>query len=796
MKSRIPAPRRHRLSGGFPNDPGLPEAFPPVVARTSTGASFMKTIRQSPSLLGMLCSLLLMAWAVPRALAADAKPPGKMAFQGFLTDGNGTARGLASPVNLSVTFRIYDSPTAAAAEAIWAESQVVTVDKGHFSVVLGEGTAISGGADLSPHFIGDNVNGRYLGITVGSENEIAPRIQFLASPYSHLARYATELVGTSGSSVLKVGAGQVGINLSGSPTSELDVGGTVKSTALVINGPTTVTGTSTVHGTSTINGATTFNGPVAISGNNFLHLGSGIAGKQGDAGKIGYGLWTADALDIVGGGVNQFTRAVKVWAEGGTSFSGPVTAVNFVGSGDGLINVPKLSLENTFTGRQNFQNHVRIGELITTIGNAGWGEALIFSGAPPMSPGWDSDNSDPVWMARYNTGANSSELRMVVGDDSGSAGDRFVLGAMVGSGGFSQGATWTPKFAVDTSGMIELRPDLAGTKEASAGKIGYGTFTADTLDIVGAGNSVAARKIKMWAEGGMILAGTFRVAGATAASQFQLEAVMDPFGPRDIPNQAHTLSYGLLVDNRVRAAAYDVVSDSRIKNVIGQTDGAKDLETLRKISVTDYTFKDRYSHGNRAEKKVVAQQVESVFPMAVTQASGVVPDLFERSRAEGGWVRLQAELKAGERVRIISKNADNTYAVKSVSNRKTAKGEEKRYSFEPSLEDAEVFVYGREVSDLRAVDYQAIGMLNVSATQELSRRLEKQETELAELRGKLAKALGDKQALVDSLSDLGARLLRLEASVKQQAAIGPSPDETGTALAGVVHRSAEVVGTR
>jgi len=32
-----------------------------------------------------------------------------------------------------------------------------------------------------------------------------------------------------------------------------------------------------------------------------------------------------------------------------------------------------------------------------------------------------------------------------------------------------------------------------------------------------------------------------------------------------------------------------------------------------------------------------------------------------------------------------------------------------------------VFVYGREVSDLRSVDYDAIAMLNVSATQQLKK---------------------------------------------------------------------------
>ena len=40
-------------------------------------------------------------------------------------------------------------------------------------------------------------------------------------------------------------------------------------------------------------------------------------------------------------------------------------------------------------------------------------------------------------------------------------------------------------------------------------------------------------------------------------------------------------------------------------------------------------------------------------------------------------------------------------------------------AFQPAGD--EVFVYGREVDDFRAVDYDSLTMLNISATQELSR---------------------------------------------------------------------------
>jgi hypothetical protein len=51
------------------------------------------------------------------------------------------------------------------------------------------------------------------------------------------------------------------------------------------------------------------------------------------------------------------------------------------------------------------------------------------------------------------------------------------------------------------------------SKEVSAGKIGYQTFTADALDIVGAGDAYANRKIKFWAAGGATLDGSLTVSG-------------------------------------------------------------------------------------------------------------------------------------------------------------------------------------------------------------------------------------------------------------------------------------------
>lgn len=57
----------------------------------------------------------------------------------------------------------------------------------------------------------------------------------------------------------------------------------------------------------------TFNAGAKVSGTQVIEFGAGVAGKQTDAGKIGYGTFTAGALDIVGAGTGGSNRIVKLW---------------------------------------------------------------------------------------------------------------------------------------------------------------------------------------------------------------------------------------------------------------------------------------------------------------------------------------------------------------------------------------------------------------------------------------------------------------------------------------------------
>ncbi len=53
-----------------------------------------------------------------------------------------------------------------------------------------------------------------------------------------------------------------------------------------------------------------------------IDLGYGIAGKEQNAGRIGYALFTSNAIDIVGGGTGSNNRRIRFWSEGGSIFTG------------------------------------------------------------------------------------------------------------------------------------------------------------------------------------------------------------------------------------------------------------------------------------------------------------------------------------------------------------------------------------------------------------------------------------------------------------------------------------------
>ena len=193
------------------------------------------------------------------ARAADANPPERMTYQGYLVDSATppVPLGDSAPANYDIVFRIYNAKSGGT--PIWSEQQTVTVDNGYFSVLLGEGSQVNSEdyGSLSAAFDGADASDRYIGITVdinGVANMIEPRLRLVTSPYAYTATQARRLTDGSGNAnffkdgaTLKLGAGPTptltlpeagGASLVGKLTADLPSWGTGLQ---IDNGSTTTT---------------------------------------------------------------------------------------------------------------------------------------------------------------------------------------------------------------------------------------------------------------------------------------------------------------------------------------------------------------------------------------------------------------------------------------------------------------------------------------------------------------------------------------------------------------------------
>ena len=121
---------------------------------------------------------------------AHAQIPETLTYQGLLTDATG--KNLPDG-QYNLTFTLYDAATAGA--SLWTESQNVEVRNGIFDVTLGKQRALNVAFD-KPY---------WLGVKVGNQAELSPRVQLTASAYSLNARSVAENAVTAS----KIPSGQV-----------------------------------------------------------------------------------------------------------------------------------------------------------------------------------------------------------------------------------------------------------------------------------------------------------------------------------------------------------------------------------------------------------------------------------------------------------------------------------------------------------------------------------------------------------------------------------------------------------
>lgn len=404
------------------------------------------------------------------ASAATPTPPGKMAFQGFLSDTVGQPLGLANPLKTNLTFRIYRNATGTTpGDIIWAESQTVVVEQGQYTVLLGGGAQV-GTEPFTNHlatvFTGADASDRFLGVTVGTGAEIRPRIQFFASPFAQFSGAATMLVGAGGTSLINASGTNLGVNLTNTPAFPLEISGSLKATNFVGSGAQ-LTGVSVaaVRLTGTITAAHLADG--ALTG---AKLAAPLTTAELADGSVGSSAISANAVNTLAatvGGVGSGAIVVSTNANNTT-----LTALGFVNLGpatldgetfqvkgfDGAPNAPSPRAAFSSSSDMGLRMSAWTGSKWIVWGGHAWGGGVLGTGAifDPALGTWTPMSSVNAPSARQDFQTAWTGTRFLIWGG--------TTGNSIGDGRLYDPATdkWTTMAGPGRPGYTTNRVDFSG----------------------------------------------------------------------------------------------------------------------------------------------------------------------------------------------------------------------------------------------------------------------------------------------------------------------------------------------
>jgi hypothetical protein len=691
-----------------------------------------------PSVRRNLWWLLLTITLAPLICRAQTQ---YMSYQGYLTDGSGTALGSTNtgPKAYDVVFRIWDLPTGGTvggSDDLFAELQTVTVDNGYFSVLLGQGTSYQ----TEPHgqlasVFTSLTTPRYVEMTVlgigvnGASVTILPRLQLVAAPYSLLAVNAINVTGTNIITPANLGT-NIGLWQVSGPN-------------LFYNNGNVGIGTSTPG--FPLNFPNTLGDKISLWGQSGNNFGLGIepallqihADVAGSSIAFGYGSSTnfTEHMRIQGGGnvgIGTTLPGATLEVNGTAQVDGTTTLGGFANLNGGVYlnnaNGFHQSSQGQFTiDAQNFPG----GRF--SVGDDGYVGIGISQADAPLhvvtgnfpAEIVSSSSSVGTWLDLENTSGGTIDWNIIVAG----TGNGDIPGTLLFNTGPQPNETTNLAMAITPNGYVGVGTTTPSVPLEVAG---------DYYHNIGGG---------FW----YVFANNNNDADGIS-------------GPAIAASGAHNNPISIYADYGVQAGGgFFVTSDRRIKKDLVKSESANDLKTLNRLQVTDYNYKDVVNYGHKHRKGLIAQEVESVFPDAVSKKTGVVPDIYQMAAFQGGWVVVTNDLKKGDRVRLITEKGESIHEVLE------AAPDRFRTEFKP--EGDKVFVFGREVHDYRSLDYDAISVLNVSATQELAKRMDE---------------LEQKAARVDALEQQVAELKKMVAQLAQDGkgphvAALPAPQNAATA---------------
>jgi hypothetical protein len=229
--------------------------------------------------------------------------------------------------------------------------------------------------------------------------------------------------------------------------------------------------------------------------------------------------------------------------------------------------------------------------------------------------------------------------------------------------------------------------------------------------------------------------------------------------------------YSIIASNRIAATEFNAYSDARIKNVTSLTQPDEDLATINRLQVTNFTYKDIATNGADEKKGFIAQQVETVFPQAVSKNQDFIPNIYQVAEVvEQDNLTLilrlpqMHDLVATDTIRIITQNGQMEKPVRSILPDGSIVLE---HVSEPVTQ---AFIFGKKVSDFRTVDYDRIYTAGIGAIQALSKKVVVLENVNSDLSKDNLLLRAEMERLKQEFAQMSEEKQRLESSIATEQA--------------------------
>ncbi|MEN9959578.1 MAG: hypothetical protein RLZZ474_1822 [Bacteroidota bacterium] len=218
------------------------------------------------------------------------------------------------------------------------------------------------------------------------------------------------------------------------------------------------------------------------------------------------------------------------------------------------------------------------------------------------------------------------------------------------------------------------------------------------------------------------------------------------------------VSYSIQTDGRIRAPEFNAISDVRIKKGITQLNSRTQLSELNRLRVVNYAYIDQLANGFKNKTGFIAQEVENINPQFVNQSAEYIPSVFALAKSvlmENEVVKITTEkphgFAKGDEVKFFAEGKKEV--IKTIE----SVGDSQNFIIKGWTNPTNnLFIYGKKVSDFRAIDFDQITALSVAAIQELCKQVNQLKLE----NEKLNKKTKAKQA------ELEKRLSALESKIK------------------------------